>query len=57
MPERVEPCLAQLASKPLAGDDWTYEVEWDGYRLAIHIEPGSRASFTALYLSTTHAHQ
>ncbi|KFC63957.1 hypothetical protein FG93_05467 [Bosea sp. LC85] len=38
MPERVEPCLALLASKPPTGDDWAFEVKWDGYRLAIHID-------------------
>ena len=37
MPDRVEPCLAQLQSKPPVGDDWAFEVKWDGYRLAIHI--------------------
>jgi bifunctional non-homologous end joining protein LigD len=40
MPERVQPCLALLKSKPPRGDEWTYEIKWDGYRLAIHIEPG-----------------
>ncbi|WFU07138.1 non-homologous end-joining DNA ligase (plasmid) [Rhizobium sp. CB3171] len=39
MPERVEPCLAQLVSKPPKGDNWLYEIKWDGYRLAIHMEP------------------
>ncbi len=39
MPARIEPCLALLKSKPPHGDDWTYEVKWDGYRLAVHIEP------------------
>lgn len=42
MPERVEPCLALLAAKPPTSDDWAYEVKWDGYRLAVHIEPGGR---------------
>jgi bifunctional non-homologous end joining protein LigD len=37
MPDRVEPCLAQLQSKPPIGDDWAYEVKWDGYRLAVHV--------------------
>ena len=37
MPDRIEPCLAQLHSEPPAGDDWAFEVKWDGYRLAIHI--------------------
>jgi len=39
MPDRVEPCLALLVSKPPRGPQWAYEVKWDGYRLAIHIEP------------------
>ena len=40
MPERIEPCLARLISKPPHGDEWSYELKWDGYRLAVHIEPG-----------------
>ena len=42
MPERVEPCLALLQSKPPAGNDWAFEVKWDGYRLAVHIGPGKK---------------
>ncbi len=38
MPGRIEPCLATLKSKPPEGDDWSYEIKWDGYRLAVHIE-------------------
>jgi bifunctional non-homologous end joining protein LigD len=39
MPDRVEPCLALLAKTPPSGSDWAFEVKWDGYRLAIHVEP------------------
>ncbi|MBD9597489.1 MULTISPECIES: non-homologous end-joining DNA ligase [unclassified Ensifer] len=39
MPDRVEPCLALLRPTPPEGPEWLYEVKWDGYRLAIHIEP------------------
>ncbi|AUX78697.1 non-homologous end-joining DNA ligase [Sinorhizobium fredii] len=39
MPERIEPCLALLKPVPPNGPDWAFEVKWDGYRLAIHIEP------------------
>jgi bifunctional non-homologous end joining protein LigD len=39
MPDRVEPCLALLKGKPPHGDEWSYEIKWDGYRLAVHIEP------------------
>ncbi|MGO7726738.1 non-homologous end-joining DNA ligase [Rhizobium johnstonii] len=39
MPDRVEPCLALMKAKPPKGDDWVYEIKWDGYRLAVHVEP------------------
>lgn len=42
MPERVEPCLALLVKNVPSGPDWSFEVKWDGYRLAIHVEPGNR---------------
>jgi DNA ligase D-like protein (predicted ligase) len=38
MPQRIEPALALLARKPPTGDQWAYEVKWDGYRLAVHVE-------------------
>lgn len=41
MPERIEPALALLKPKPPSGPDWTYEVKFDGYRLAVHIEHGN----------------
>lgn len=40
MPDRVEPCLALLKARPPKGDDWLFEVKWDGYRIAVHIELG-----------------
>ena len=39
MPDRIEPCLALLTAAPPAGPDWSFEIKWDGYRLAIHVEP------------------
>ncbi|MGO7576619.1 non-homologous end-joining DNA ligase [Rhizobium ruizarguesonis] len=39
MPDRIDPCLALLKPKPPKGLQWTFEVKWDGYRLAVHIEP------------------
>lgn len=39
MPSRIEPALALLKSKGPSGSDWTFEVKFDGYRLAVHIEP------------------
>ncbi len=40
MPARIEPCVAMLVDKPPKGRDWAFEVKWDGYRLAVHVEPG-----------------
>ncbi|MBB4001250.1 non-homologous end-joining DNA ligase [Aurantimonas endophytica] len=40
MPDRIEPCLALLAAKPPAGPEWAYEIKWDGYRLAVHVDDG-----------------
>lgn len=40
IPTRVEPCLALLTAKPPEGPEWAYEIKWDGYRLAVHLEPG-----------------
>jgi bifunctional non-homologous end joining protein LigD len=39
MPARIEPGLALLVKKPPSGDNWAYEVKWDGYWLAVHVEP------------------
>ncbi|MCZ7866094.1 MULTISPECIES: non-homologous end-joining DNA ligase [Agrobacterium] len=39
MPDRLEPTLAQLKAHPPQGDQWSWELKWDGYRLAVHIEP------------------
>lgn len=39
MPRRIEPCLALLKARPPKGRAWVYEIKWDGYRLAVHIEP------------------
>ncbi len=41
MPDRVEPCLALLTSAPPAGRNWMFEIKWDGYRLAIHVDRGA----------------
>ncbi|MEY9328217.1 bifunctional non-homologous end joining protein LigD [Sinorhizobium fredii] len=40
MPARIEPCVAMLVDKPPKGRQWAFEVKWDGYRLALHVEPG-----------------
>ncbi|MBB2670700.1 UNVERIFIED_ORG: bifunctional non-homologous end joining protein LigD [Rhizobium esperanzae] len=39
MPARIDPCLALLKPRPPKGRQWAFEVKWDGYRLAVYIEP------------------
>ncbi len=46
MPRRVDPCVATLVDKPPKGPEWAFEVKWDGYRLAIHVEPGGVRAIT-----------
>jgi len=41
MPARIEPCLALLKPRPPVGPDWLYEVKWDGYRIALHLNNGN----------------
>jgi len=46
MPRRIEPCVATLVDKPPKGPEWAFEVKWDGYRLAVHVEPGEVRAIT-----------
>ena len=40
MPADVEPMLATLASDPVEGEEWVYEMKWDGYRAIAYLEKG-----------------
>jgi len=33
LPQRIEPMLATLASKPFSDPDWLFEIKWDGFRV------------------------
>jgi bifunctional non-homologous end joining protein LigD len=46
MPDRIEPMLATLASKPFSDPDWLYEVKWDGYRVEAVIRDGNAKLWT-----------
>lgn len=32
--------MAQLKPRPPVGPDWIYEIKWDGYRIAVHLNNG-----------------
>ena len=46
VPAQLAPQLATLVEKPPAGDDWIYEIKFDGYRILTHFQEGSVRLFT-----------
>ena len=40
MPRVIHPMLATLVDKPFDGQDWLFEVKWDGYRAITFLESG-----------------
>jgi bifunctional non-homologous end joining protein LigD len=40
MPERLVPMMAKLAEEPPPGDQWAFEIKWDGVRAIAYSEPG-----------------
>jgi len=40
MPTRIHPMLAESIEKPFDGDDWLFEIKWDGYRAVAFVENG-----------------
>jgi bifunctional non-homologous end joining protein LigD len=39
-PKIVQPMLATLVDKPVAGENWLYEIKWDGYRAVAFMNKG-----------------
>jgi bifunctional non-homologous end joining protein LigD len=46
MPSCIEPMLASLATKPPVGDQWLYEIKWDGIRALCKIHSGKLEIFS-----------
>ena len=40
MPTAIHPMLAESIEKPFDGEDWLFEIKWDGYRAIAFIENG-----------------
>ncbi|MGI8731558.1 MAG: DNA ligase D [Solirubrobacteraceae bacterium] len=40
MPAQIRPMLAQAGAVPSAGDDWAFEIKWDGVRALAYSDPG-----------------
>src|SRR4051812_31837214 len=46
MPVFIKPQLATLKSKAPAGDDWIHEIKYDGYRVQVHVNRGTKKVYT-----------
>jgi ATP-dependent DNA ligase len=46
MPGFIKPQLANLKANAPAGDQWLHEIEFDGYRIQIHLNRGKRKVYT-----------
>ena len=53
LPARLEPQLATLVERAPEGDDWLYEVKFDGYRLLARVENCKAKLFTRSGLDWT----
>jgi bifunctional non-homologous end joining protein LigD len=40
MPTAIHPMLAESVNDPFDGEDWLFEIKWDGYRAVAFIEGG-----------------
>jgi bifunctional non-homologous end joining protein LigD len=40
MPSKIHPMLAESIDKPFDGEEWLFEIKWDGYRAVAFIENG-----------------
>ena len=40
MPATIHPMLAESIDEPFDGEDWLFEIKWDGYRAIVFLENG-----------------
>jgi bifunctional non-homologous end joining protein LigD len=46
MPGFIKPQLATLKAKAPSGDQWLYEIKFDGYRVQVHLNKAKKRAFT-----------
>lgn len=51
MPHDIHPMLAHLVEQAFDGDDWLFEVKWDGYRAIAECEEGQVRLYSRNFLS------
>ncbi len=40
LPQKIEPMMATLATKPFDDEDWLFEIKWDGFRVQAVVDDG-----------------
>jgi bifunctional non-homologous end joining protein LigD len=55
MPHKIRPMLATLGKRPFNGNDWIFEVKWDGFRAISEIRSGSANIYSRNLLSFNEA--
>jgi bifunctional non-homologous end joining protein LigD len=40
MPHHIKPMMAKLTDGPFDGEDWLFEIKWDGYRAVAEVQSG-----------------
>lgn len=54
-PQNIKPMLATLVAKPFDGEEWIFEIKWDGYRILasknekVHLKTRGDQNVTGLY--------
>lgn len=55
MPRQIKPMLATLVDKPFDGEEWIFELKWDGYRAIAEISPGNIELYSRNFISFAHS--
>ena len=53
MPGFIKPQLATLKAKAPSGDNWIHEIKYDGYRVQLHVDHGTKKAYTRNGLNWT----
>jgi bifunctional non-homologous end joining protein LigD len=53
MPGFIKPQLATLKAKAPSGGQWLHEIKYDGYRIQLHVDRGTKSAYTRNGLNWT----
>ena len=53
MPGFIKPQLATFKAKAPSGDEWLHEIKYDGYRVQLHVDHGTKKAYTSNGLNWT----